>query len=55
MPMLTLVDVLAIRSPERERLVEADDAICDLIRAVEAAAERDGQDPVLLAARWSGF
>ena len=44
MPMLKLVDVLAIRSPERERLVEADDAIRDLVRALEAAAEREGQD-----------
>ncbi len=44
MPMLTLVDVLAIESPERERLVEADDAIRDLVRALEAAAEREGLD-----------
>jgi hypothetical protein len=40
--MLTLVDVLAIGSPERERLIEADDAIRDLVRALESAAERDG-------------
>jgi hypothetical protein len=44
MPMLKLVDVLAIESPERERLVEADDAIRDLTRAVEADAEQDGLD-----------
>ena len=49
MPMLTLVDVLAIGSPERERLVEADDAICDVIRAVKSAAERDGLDPVTVS------
>ncbi len=42
--MLTLVDVLATPSPERERLVEVDDAIRDLARAVEAAAEQDGLD-----------
>jgi hypothetical protein len=42
--MLTLVDVLATSSPERERLVEVDDAIRDLARAVEAAAEQDGLD-----------
>ena len=47
--MLTLVDVLAIGSPERERLVEADDAICDVIRAVESAAERDGLDTVTVS------
>jgi hypothetical protein len=44
MPMLKLVDVLAIESPERQRLSEVDDAIRDLSRAVEAAAERDGLD-----------
>ncbi len=44
MPILTLVDVLATPSPERERLVEVDDAIRDLARAVEAAAEQDGLD-----------
>lgn len=42
--MLTLVDVLATPSPERERLAEVDDAIRDLSRAVEAAAEQDGLD-----------
>jgi hypothetical protein len=42
--MLKLVDVLAASSPERERLVEVDDAIRDLARAVEAAAEQDGLD-----------
>ncbi len=42
--MLTLADVLAIKSPERERLVEADDAIRDLARLLEAAAEREGLD-----------
>ncbi len=49
MPMLTLVDVLATTSPERERLVEVDDAIRDLARAVEAAAEQDGLDRQILA------
>ncbi len=42
--MLTLADVLAIRSPERERLVEADDAIRDLARLLEEAAESEGLD-----------
>ncbi len=42
--MLTLVDVLATSSPERERLVEVDDAIRDLARALEDAAEQDGLD-----------
>jgi hypothetical protein len=44
MPMLKLVDVLAIELPERQRLSEVDDAIRDLARAVEAAAEREGLD-----------
>ena len=44
MPMLTLADVLAIAAPERERLVEVDDAIRDLAPAVEDAAEQDGFD-----------
>jgi hypothetical protein len=44
--MLKLVDVLAIKSPERERLVEADDAIRDLVRLLEAATEPEG--------RWAG-
>jgi hypothetical protein len=39
MSMLKLADVLEVPSPERERLVEIDDAICDLVRAVEAEAE----------------
>jgi hypothetical protein len=44
--MLTLVDVLATPSPSPspERLVEVDDAIRDLARAAEAAAEQDGLD-----------
>ncbi|MGO9421309.1 hypothetical protein [Roseiarcus sp.] len=42
--MLKLVDVLAIESPERERIVEIDDAIRDLMLAVEAEAESDGSN-----------
>ncbi len=42
--MFKLVDVLAIGPPLRERLVEADEAIRDLARAVEAEAERDDPD-----------
>ena len=42
--MLKLVDILAIGSPERERLVEIDDAIGDLIRAVGADSEGLGLD-----------
>ncbi len=49
MPMLTLVDVLAIESPTREPLVEADDVLRDLASAVESAAARDGLDPAALA------
>ena len=44
MPLLKLVDILAIAAPERGRLVEVDDAIRDLVRAVETAADRDGHD-----------
>jgi len=42
--VLKLVDVLAIEAPERSRLVEVDDAIRDLVRAVETAADQDGRD-----------
>ncbi len=49
MPMLKLADVLAIEAPERSRLVEADDAIRDLVRAVEASADREGLDGTTLS------
>lgn len=42
--MLTLADVLAIEPPLRDRLQEADDAVRDLVRALEAEAQRHGQD-----------
>jgi hypothetical protein len=54
--MLKLVDVLAIKSPERERLVEADDAIRDLVRLLEAATEPEGRWPsVMHRPRRGGF
>jgi hypothetical protein len=47
--MLKLADVLAIDGPERDRLIEADDAIRDLARAIEAGSEREGADREALA------
>ncbi len=49
MPVLTLADTLAVVEPERGRLVEVDNAICDLVSAVEEAARRDGLDQPLLS------
>jgi hypothetical protein len=49
MPTLTLAATLAIEGPERERLVEADDAIRDVAAAVEEAAGRDGLDAPLVS------
>jgi hypothetical protein len=42
MPIVTLADALAVESPERERLRDADDAIRDIVSAVLEAARRDG-------------
>ena len=44
MPALTLAEIRAIAGAERERLVEADDAVRDCAASVEAAAEQDGLD-----------
>jgi hypothetical protein len=49
MPVLTLAETLAIAAPERDRLVEADDAICDVVSAVEEIARRDGLDERLVS------
>lgn len=49
MPVLTLAETLAIAAPLRERLVEADDAIRDVVSAVEEAARRDGLDQRLVS------
>jgi hypothetical protein len=49
MPLLTLAETLAIATPERGRLVEVDDAIRNLVSAVEEAAGRDGLDQRLLS------
>jgi len=49
MPVLTLAETLALAAPERTRLVEADDAIRDLVSAVEEAARRDGLDQRLVS------
>ncbi len=40
MPVLTLAETLVIAAPERGRLVEVDDAIRDLVSAVEEAVRR---------------
>ena len=49
MPVLTLAETLAIAAPERDRLVEADDAIRDVVSAVEEIARRDGLDERLMS------
>ncbi len=49
MPFLTLAETLAAASPERERLIEADDAIRDVASAVEDEAGRDGLDRPLVS------
>jgi hypothetical protein len=49
MPALTLAEIRAIAGAERERLVEADDAVRDCTATVEAAAERDGLDAGLVS------
>ncbi len=49
MPVLTLAETLAVPAPERDSLVEADDAIRDLVSAVEEAVRRDGLDQRLVS------
>jgi hypothetical protein len=49
MPILTLAETLAIAAPERARLAEVDDAIRNLVSAVEEAARRDGLDERLVS------
>jgi hypothetical protein len=49
MPVLTLAETLAIAAPEGDRLVEADDAIRDVVSAVEEVARRDGLDNQLMS------
>jgi hypothetical protein len=49
MPVLTLAETLAIAAPERDRLVEADDAIRDVVSTIEEVARRDGLDNQLVS------
>jgi len=49
MPFLTLAETLAIAAPERNSLVEADEAIRDVVVAVEERARRDGLDHRLVS------
>ena len=49
MPVLTLAETLAIPAPERDRHVEFDEAIRDVVSAVENAARRDGLDQRLVS------
>ena len=49
MPILSLADTVRIAGGERDRLIEADDAIRDIAAAVDAAAARDGRDALLLS------
>ncbi len=48
-PTLTLAETREIGGAERERLVEADDAVRDCAATVEAAAAQDGLDRSLVA------
>jgi len=48
MPMLNLRDALAIRGAERERLVEADDAVRDVLTSLELGALQDRLDADLI-------
>jgi hypothetical protein len=49
MPILSLADTGKIAAAERDRLIEADDAIRDIAATVETAAARDGRDGPLLS------
>ncbi len=50
MRLLALTDVLTISGPERERLVEADDAIRDVLALVREQAADDRLDVELMSA-----
>jgi hypothetical protein len=50
MRLLALTDILAISGPERERLVEADDAIRDVVTLVREQAADDRLDVELMSA-----
>lgn len=50
MGFLSLSDVLSVSGPERERLLEADDAIRDVITLVIEQAVEDGLDGELMNA-----
>jgi hypothetical protein len=49
MSVLTLAGTLAVAAPERNCLVEADDAIHDVASAIEDMARRDGLDQRLVS------
>ncbi len=49
MPALTLAETRAIAGAERERLVEADDAVRDCAATVETAAGQDNLDTKLVS------
>ena len=50
MGFLSLSDVLSVSGPERDRLLEADDAIRDIVTLVVEQAEEDGLDGELMSA-----
>lgn len=50
MRLLAFTDILAISGPERERLVEADDAIRDVVTLVREQAADDRLDVELMSA-----
>jgi len=49
MPVLPLAETLALAARERVCLVKADDAIRDLVLAIEETARRDGLDQRLVS------
>ena len=49
MPILSLADTVQIAGGERDRLIEADDAIRDIAAAIETTAAGDGRDALLLS------
>lgn len=50
MGFLSLSDVLAVSGAERDRLLEADDAIRDIVMLVIEQADEDGLDGELMSA-----
>lgn len=50
MRLLTLTDVLTIAGPERERLLEADGAIRDILTLIDTQAVEDRLDSELISA-----